>query len=61
MAEQGAELAGTTNYPYYQQGDSLVWQGQLRDNVILRYDLRFISVGDSSIQLTGVAKLWIYD
>jgi len=60
-AEQGAELAGTTNYPYYQQGDSLVWQGQLRDNVILRYDLRFIFVSDDSVQLAGVAKLWIYD
>ena len=61
MTEDGAELAGTSGYPYFQQGDSLVWVGQLRDNVILRYDLRIISTSADSIRLTGVAKLWISD
>ena len=61
LTEQGAELAGTDGYPYFQQGDSLVWVGQLRDNVILRYDLRIISTGTDAMRLTGVAKLWVYD
>ena len=61
MADQGAELSGTQGYPYFQQGDSLIWVGQLRDNVILRYDLRITLTGADSIQLTGTAKLWVYD
>ncbi len=60
IAENGsAELAGTTGHPFYQQGDSFLWTGYLRDNVTLRYELNFNNVTAETIQLTGTAKLWV--
>lgn len=57
--DQGAELAGTNNYPYFQTGDSLVWTGQVRNNVVVRYSLRILNISDSSLQLTGLGEIWI--
>ncbi len=59
LTDQGAQLAGTTGYPYLRQADSLTWTGQLRSNVILRYDLRVSSVSENGLRLVGTAKLWI--
>lgn len=55
-----AQLSGTTGYPYLAVGDSLVWQGQLRDNVIIRYDLRAASIDETDgLRLLGTAELWV--
>ena len=59
QTEQGAQLSGTLGYPYLQQADSLTWTGQLRSNVILRYDLRVTSISETGLRLVGTAKLWV--
>lgn len=58
---QFARLSGTANYPYYAQNDSLVWLGNLQDNVSLSYDLRVQSLNEYGLGLTGKAELWIND
>lgn len=55
----GAELSGTSSYPYVGQGDSLRWTGQLRENVAVRYDLRVVSIQDEGMRVLGTAELWI--
>lgn len=55
----GAELSGTSSYPFVGQGDSLRWTGQLRDNVALRYDLRVVTIQDEGMRVLGTAELWI--
>jgi hypothetical protein len=58
-SELGATLSGTTGYPHFQQGDSLRWTGQLRDNVFVRYNLRLITIADEGIRVAGTAELWV--
>ena len=55
----GAELAGTTGHPYLSMGDSLVWVGHLRENVIVRYNLRVTGIDANGLSLTGTAEMWI--
>jgi hypothetical protein len=57
--DQGAELSGTNRYPFLSRGDSLLWTGRLRGNVVVRYNLRVATLGDDSIRLLGTADLWI--
>jgi hypothetical protein len=54
-----ARFSGTTGYPYLASVDSLVWTGQLRDNVDIRYSLRVLTMDEESIRLGGTAELWI--
>ena len=58
-SELGANLSGTAGHPYFLQGDSLRWTGQLRDNVFVRYNLRFVTIEDEAIRVLGVAELWV--
>lgn len=58
-ADQGAELSGTNGYPYRARGDSLIWSGRLRGNVVVRHSLRVVDVSDGSLRLIGTAELWI--
>lgn len=53
-----AELSGTASYPFFARDDSLLWLGQLRDNVHVRYNLRVSSMSESGLGLTGTAELW---
>jgi len=53
-----AELSGTAGYPFFAQEDSLLWSGHLRDNVYIRYNLRFSSLDENGLALTGTAELW---
>ena len=57
--DQGAELSGTNGYPYRALGDSLIWIGRLRGNVIVRYSLRVAALSENSLRLLGTAELWI--
>lgn len=58
-SELGAELTGTAGYPYFAQGDSLRWTGQLRDNVFLRYNLRILTISAEGMRVAGTAELWV--
>jgi hypothetical protein len=61
-SEQGTKLArfsGFNGYPFLAVGDSLVWTGRLRDNVIVRYNLRTLSLDEERIHLVGTGDLWI--
>jgi hypothetical protein len=57
--EKGAEFAGIEGYPFRKVADSLTWEGQLRDNVWLKLDLRVILFTESTLQAGGVATIWV--
>lgn len=57
--DQLARFGGLSGYPYLAVGDSLVWNGRLRDNVFIRYNLRTISFDEGQIHLVGTGDLWI--
>lgn len=59
QTDQGAQLSGTSSYPYRALGDSLIWTGRLRGNAIVRYDLRVSALTDPSMTVSGTAALWI--
>lgn len=54
-----AHFEGLSGYPFFASGDSLVWNGRLRDNVTVRYGLRAIAFDDEVIHLVGAGELWI--
>lgn len=56
---QGAIIAGSGPYPYRSTGDSLVWSGRLRGNVIARFSFRVVSYDEDSLHLLGTAELWV--
>lgn len=63
-AGQGTRLArigGLAGYPRLAVGDSLVWNGRLRDNVWVRYSLRALAFDEQSLRLVGTGQLWIAD
>jgi hypothetical protein len=57
--EEGALLSGTAGYPYRAMGDSLIWSGRLRGNVMVRYSLRVAGLSDEQLSLVGTAEIWI--
>ncbi len=59
QASQLARLSGLSGYPYFALGDSLVWEGQVRDNVYIRYNLRVTAINEDGLRLSGTAELWI--
>ncbi len=59
QSKQLARFAGLKGYPNLAVGDSLVWMGRLRENVLVRYNLRVLSFDDSTIHLVGTGDLWI--
>ncbi len=52
-----ARLSGLSGYPFLALGDSLLWTGRLRDNVIIRYSLRVASITEQGLRLAGTAEL----
>jgi hypothetical protein len=59
QATRLAQLSGLSGYPYLALGDSLVWTGNLRDNVVVRYNLRALGIDEGGLRLDGTAELWI--
>lgn len=57
--EKGAKLGGIPDYPYRKTGDSIVWEGRLRDNVSLRLDLRVLLYSESTLRVGGTATIWV--
>lgn len=56
---QGAALSGTTQFPYRALNDSLIWLGQLRQNVYVRYNLKVESYDANTLRLSGTAEVWV--
>lgn len=56
-AEDGAEFAGVSGYPYRKMGDSLAWAGRLRGNTYLDMTLRVVAYTDEFVTLGGLATI----
>jgi hypothetical protein len=56
---EGAKIGGIEGYPYRKVGDSIAWDGLLRDQVYLRLDLRVLQFDEKSMRVGGIATLWI--
>ena len=57
--DKGAQFSGIEGYAYRQAGDSLVWEGILRDGVYLRFEGRVIQFSPGSARIAGIVTLWI--
>jgi len=55
--ESGAEIGGVEGYPYRKAGDSIVWQGKLRDGVYVVVNVRTVFYTDSTLQVAGTAEV----
>ncbi len=56
-AEEGIELSGVEGYPYRKLGDSIVWEGKLREGVFLQLNVRVLFIAEDFINVTGTAAL----
>lgn len=54
----GINLGGSIN-PYRAVGDSVVWSGRLRGNVLVNYNLRVVSFDADNLRLIGTGEIWI--
>ncbi|HSH05529.1 MAG TPA: hypothetical protein VLL52_23640 [Anaerolineae bacterium] len=60
VAQRSAEFdLSADRFPYFALGDSLIWQGQLRENVYLRYNLRVGTIDENGLRVGGVATIWL--
>lgn len=55
--EEGIELSGVEGYPYRKLGDSIVWEGKLRERVFLQLNVRVIFIAEDFISVAGTANL----
>jgi hypothetical protein len=58
-AEEGAKLSGVAGYPYRKGGDSIFWEGTLREGVFIRIDVRVVQYDDQGLRAAGLVSLWI--
>jgi len=56
--DEGAKLGGIEGYPYRKAGDSIFWEGTLREDVHARLNLRVLQCNDSGLRVGGVVTLW---
>lgn len=54
---QGAEFANLDQLPFRDRGDSVVWEGHLRDRIGLRVDLRVIDFNNDRVILGGTVTV----
>jgi len=57
--EEGAELSGIEGYPHRKSGDSIVWNGKLRDGVYLKLNVRVVQYDDKGLRVGGIATIVI--
>ncbi len=55
--EEGIELEGVEGYPYRKFGDSILWEGKLREHVFLKLNVRVLLITEESITVAGTATL----
>ena len=56
-ADEGIELSGIEGYPFRKLGDSIVWEGKLREKAYLQLNVRVLLITESFINVTGTATL----
>lgn len=58
-ADQGAQLSGLPegDYPYRKVGDSIIWQGALRTDIAVRYDLRLLFYNETGARVGGIVTV----
>jgi len=59
--EQGAAIGGLSEdeYPYRHAGDSVLWEGRLRDDVHIKLELRVIQYSERTLRVGGLVTLWL--
>jgi hypothetical protein len=57
--KDGAELANVEGYPYRKIGDSISWQGKLKEGLWLELELRAALITDKQLDVVGTADLWL--
>lgn len=59
--EDGAQITGLPagDYPYFKIGDSIRWQGHLRPDLPVRYNMRVLFYDANSIEIGGVAHVYL--
>jgi len=57
--DEGARLGGLEEYPYRKTGDSLLWEGILRDGVYARLDVRVLQFDAKGMRVGGLVTLWL--
>ncbi len=57
--DRGAQIGGLPegDYPYFKVGDSIVWQGTLRDDIPARFSIRILYYTETTLQVGGVVTL----
>lgn len=57
--DEGAEFSGIDGYAFRRIGDSILWEGVLRDGVYLRLEGRVVQYNSSSLRVAGIVSVWI--
>lgn len=57
--DKGAKLEGVDGYPYRAIGDSIMWDGTLKNNVDLQLNVRVLFYNDDFMQVLGTATVGI--
>lgn len=55
--EEGIELEGVEGYPYRKFGDSILWEGKLREHVFLKLNVRVLLITEDSITVAGTTTV----
>jgi hypothetical protein len=58
QATDGAKLGGIEGYAYRKLGDSILWEGILRDRVYIRLDVRVAQFDEKGLRVAGLVTLW---
>jgi hypothetical protein len=58
-SDEGVKLGGIEGYPYRRLGDSILWEGRLRDGVFIRLDVRVVQYDDRTLRVGGLVTLWL--
>jgi hypothetical protein len=57
--DQGARLGNVQGYEYRQVGDSITWEGKLRDGAWIELVVRTALISDNSLDVIGTVDVWI--
>ncbi|MEM7129955.1 MAG: hypothetical protein AAF702_26735 [Chloroflexota bacterium] len=60
-ADRGGELSGLSGdeYPFRKIGDSISWEGTVRNDIPVRYSLRVLYYGANSIRVGGTVAVYL--
>lgn len=59
QSPEGVKLGGIEGYPYRKAGDSILWEGTLREGVRIRLDVRVLQFDDKVLRVGGLVTLWL--